>query len=271
MLSGPLYKMSTQLAEPVQYELLVGEQGLCLNDVLGKRLSLRYDGKISCIQCGRPTNKSFHQGHCYPCFRRLAECNFCTIHPEQCKIEHEPCPEGDWAHSICNASHVVYLANTSGLKVGITRVDQIPTRWIDQGATQALPIMQVANRYQSGIIEDRLKSYLHDKTNWRRMLQGPSEELDLPALRDELIEKTDSQLRQMRQTFVTDETEYLQTGPYAIDYPVEVYCNKVSSFNLDKQTLVTGKLQGIKGQYLIFDTGVINIRKFGGYHVTVEC
>ena len=53
-------------------------------------------------------------------------------------------------------------------------------------------------------------------------------------------------------------------------YPVEQYPEKVKSHNLDKTPVIRGKLQGIKGQYLILDTGVINIRKYSGYELRIR-
>jgi hypothetical protein len=52
-----------------------------------------------------------------------------------------------------------------------------------------------------------------------------------------------------------------------IQFPVNHYPNKLKSFNLDKHPEASGILQGIKGQYLLLDTGVINIRKFTGYEL----
>ena len=127
--------MTTEWHTPVSYYLSLAEEQIPLNQFIGKKIQLNYLGKIYCIQCGRETKKSFQQGFCFPCYRRLLECNLCIIHPEKCGYYQGTCQPGDWAHAHCIQPHVVYLANTSGLKVGITRETQVPTRWIDQGAT----------------------------------------------------------------------------------------------------------------------------------------
>ena len=153
--------------------------------------------------------------------------------------------------------HIVYFAVSSGLKVGVTRDTQVPTRWIDQGAHQALPIVEVPNRYLAGITEVALKAYFNDKTNWRIMLQNKGEALDLVAERAACIAKLPSEV----QPYV------VLDSPIFIDFPVARFPEKVKSLNFDKQPIVEGVLQGIKGQYLILDTGVINIRKFTAYNV----
>ena len=164
--------MRTELVDPVHYQLPVGEVLIDLNPLLGQEISLVYSGKIFCIECARKTNKSFNQGYCFPCLRRLAACDTCIVRPELCHYHEGTCREPQWGEAHCMQPHVVYLANSSGLKVGITRKTQVPTRWIDQGAIQALPIVEVDTRLQSGLIETALKSTVNDKTDWRRMLKG---------------------------------------------------------------------------------------------------
>ncbi|MCU7967521.1 MAG: DUF2797 domain-containing protein, partial [gamma proteobacterium symbiont of Bathyaustriella thionipta] len=181
------------------------------------------------------------------------------------------CREPEWGQTHCMQSHFVYLANSSGLKVGITRGDQLPTRWIDQGAIQALPVFKVSQRYYSGLVEVLYKQEVSDRTQWQRMLKGQVEEMDLLQKRTELFTLFTDQIDAMKSelpegAIATVENEAMTE----IIYPVEEYPQKIKSFNLDKQSLVEGTLMGIKGQYLILDTGVINIRKFSGYHVDFE-
>ena len=147
--TGNLRKMVTELNSEVQYHLPIGEHRVHLNPLVGKVLSLEFSGQINCIHCDRKTNKSFSQGFCYPCFRRLAACDSCIVSPEKCHFDAGTCREPDWAESNCFVDHIVYLANTSGVKVGITRHSQVPTRWMDQGATQAQPIARVQHRQLS--------------------------------------------------------------------------------------------------------------------------
>jgi hypothetical protein len=167
--------------------------------------------------------------------------------------------------------HVVYLANSSGVKVGITRATQIPTRWIDQGATQALPILRVATRQQSGFVEDLLRSQVADKTNWRALLKGDATPVDLQAVREQLFASCSAGLTELQQRFGLQAIQPLSEQPVVqIAYPIDAYPAKINSFNLDKNPLAEGTLLGIKGQYLMFDTGVINIRKYTAYQLAVH-
>lgn len=261
-----LRKMRVELTDPVSYWLRLGDDEFKLNDLLGRRISLTFLGTIYCIQCGRKTNKSFQQGHCFPCMRRINECNNCMLFPERCQVEEGTCPKDDWAHAQCYQEQYVYLANSSGLKVGITRHTQIPTRWIDQGARFALPIFKVQNRHQVGLVEVAFKQFANDKTNWRAMLKDDVPTIDLIAERARLFEQTESVVQPIIDRYAPGDIERLNDeSVVAIDYPVLQYPIKVSSLSLDKTPTVSGVLQGIKGQYLLLDTGVLNIRKFGGY------
>lgn len=269
---GNLRKMVTRLESPVKYQLLLcneeGDQHINMNAYIGQSIRLSYCGEINCVHCGRKTKKSFGQGYCYPCFRDLPQCDGCIVKPETCHFEAGTCRDAEWGKANCFQDHYVYLANSSGVKVGITRGSQIPTRWMDQGATQALPIFRVSNRLQSGLVEVALKKHVADKTDWRKMLKGIANPVVLPEVRDSLVAECQSELDELRAKFGEEAINFLQDESLVdIDFPVEEYPEKVKSFNFDKTPVVDGKLNGIKGQYLIFDTGVINIRKFGGYKV----
>ena len=165
--------------------------------------------------------------------------------------------------------HVVYLANSSGLKVGITRKTQVPTRWIDQGAIQAVPIAEVDTRLQSGLIETALKSTVNDKTDWRRMLKGLQTEIDLTAEWEELRGAGNGMRTEFQSRFGLHAVRLSEHDvPTRISYPVLRYPEKIKAHNFDKERVVKGVLEGIKGQYLILDHGVLNIRKFAGYEVS---
>lgn len=266
--SGHLAKMHAQLGQQVQYSLPVDDQLLPLNDLLGKAVTLEYLGEIHCIHCGRRSKKSFNQGYCYPCFTKLPQCDSCIMSPEKCHYHQGTCRDPAWGDQYCFTDHFVYLANSSGVKVGITRGSQVPTRWIDQGATQALPIFRVQSRYQAGLIEDCLRAHIADRTHWQKMLKGNAEPVDLAALRDQLFALSEADLSLLEAEFGLQALQRLYSeATVEISFPVLQFPEKVKSFNLDKQPLIEGLLQGIKGQYLIFDTGVINIRKYTGYHV----
>lgn len=270
MIHGNLRKMSAIPGHLVQYHWVLGEHVIPLNDCLGKTLQLRFTGQIHCIQCGRRTRKSYQQGYCFPCLQRLAECHFCVVRPEKCKVRDGDCRHDDWAHSQCAQPHTVYLANSSGIKVGITRCSQIPTRWIDQGAVQGLPIFQVANRYQSGVIEMCLKHFVNDRTDWRRLLRQSATPLDLIQEYKTLLKSAEAVLRETISSFTEDVIWLDNAAVTELTYPISQYPQKISSLSLDKDALVTGVLQGIKGQYLLFDSGVINVRKFSGYEVELS-
>jgi hypothetical protein len=270
MPSGPIEKMHTQLATPVDYHLPIGGTHLPMNPFLGRQLSLRTSGAIHCVACGATTKKSFSQGYCYRCFTRLAQCDMCILKPETCHYHLGTCREPEWGEQHCMIPHYVYLANSSGIKVGITRTSQVPTRWIDQGATQAMPILKVRTRHQSGLLETALKRYVADTTNWRAMLQGEAPNIDLRAQRDALLEGIHDDIRAVNDQFGEAVVDVLDAPVVDISYPVLSYPSKIRSFNLDKTPEASGQLQGIKGQYLMLDTGVINLRKYTGYHLTVS-
>lgn len=263
--------MRSRLAVPVEYTLRLGEKDIDMNSLLERKVKLEYSGEIHCVNCGRKTNKSFNQGYCFPCLQKLAQCDSCIIHPEKCHFDQGTCREPGWGERHCMQDHIVYLANSSGLKVGITRATQVPTRWIDQGATQALAIARVRTRLQSGELEVIFKQHVADKTNWREMLKGTAQELDMKAKSVGLIEECRSDIAALEERFGFFAISML-TGidPVEIVYPVVRYLEKINSFNFDKDPVVEGTLQGIKGQYLIFDNGVINMRRFSGYDVEVS-
>lgn len=268
--SGHLQKLESSInaAGEVDYQLPLDEHRVPLNQFIGSTVRIEHLGDIHCIHCGRRSKKSFSQGYCYPCFTKLPQCDTCIMSPERCHYYAGTCRDPQWGEKYCFTDHFVYLSNTSGVKVGITRGTQLPTRWIDQGATQGLPIYRVKDRRTAGLIEDRLRQHVADKTQWQRMLKGDSEALDLPTIRDELIQKCRDELAQLAEDAGLNGMQFLQQSSIqTIDYPVAVFPDKVKSFNLDKQPELEGVLQGIKGQYLILDTGVINIRKYTAYRV----
>lgn len=183
--------------------------------------------------------------------------------PETCHHHLGTCREPIWGLENCFTPHIIYLANSSGLKVGITRQSNVPSRWIDQGAISAIPLLSVDTRLKSGIIEDALKEFVADKTNWRKMLKNEVEPIDLLAKKQEFLQKIPAQIEQTGATIASDTL-------YDINYPVREYPTKVVSLNFDKTPTINGELLGIKGQYLILDSGVLNIRKFGSYNLSLQ-
>lgn len=267
--TGRLGKMPAAAQDPVSYTLRVGDHELALNTLLGQRLDIHYTGEIRCIHCDRKTSKSFNQGYCFPCFRRLAACDSCIMSPEKCHYHLGTCREPEWGETHCMTGHVVYLANSSGLKVGITRASQVPTRWIDQGAVAAVPMLRVASRYLAGLVEVACKQHVADRTNWRTMLKGEAPEIDLLAERTNLMAQIAPELGQLAAEHGADTLQASDEPVWSLSYPVEHWPKTVRAHNLDKEPHVSGILQGVKGQYLILDSGVINIRKYTAYEVRV--
>ena len=265
---GSLRKMRVEEGDPIVYSMPVGDEFVAVNPLLGKTIGIRHTGNIHCIACGRKTGKSFNQGHCFRCLRDLASCDLCIVRPERCHYQLGTCRQPEWGEANCLRPHIVYLANSSGVKVGITREAQVPTRWIDQGAAQALPIARVASRRLSGLMEVAFKEHVSDRTDWRRMLKGEPEAVDLNARRDALLGQCEQELSNL-----TDEHDHVDPEIIAdaecraFRYPVLEYPAKVTAINLDKIPQTEGTLLGIKGQYLILDTGVLNVRKYGGYEI----
>jgi hypothetical protein len=262
--SGNINKMQTTLVDGVaNYQLPIGDDLVPMNDLVGKYITLEFNGQINCCYCGVLTKKSYSQGYCYPCAQNLARCDLCIMKPETCHHHLGTCREPDWGLDYCFSPHIVYLANSSGLKVGITKQSNIPSRFIDQGAVEFLPILATNSRINAGKIEHFFKDFVADKTNWRAMLKNDVVFADLLATKTDLIDKAQDLITQF-------EAEVLAKKVQKINYPVLAYPSKITSLNFDKTPTITGILQGIKGQYLILDCGVLNIRKFGSYHIKID-
>jgi hypothetical protein len=254
---GRILKMKTELNSPVQYHLPMDDQFLDMNQWIGKHIQFRFDGDIFCLDCGVKTKKSFNQGFCYPCFQNSPMAAECIIKPELCRAHLGEGRDVEWEREHHLKDHYVYLAVSSGVKVGITRDTQVPTRWIDQGASYAVPIAKTPNRYLCGMIEVSLKEYLSDRTAWQRMLKNEIAHVDLIEKRNEIFDLIPSNL----QEYIVPEEEILH-----IEYPVNEYPSKVKSLSFDKTPVIEGRLMGIKGQYLLFEGGqVLNMRKHQAY------
>ena len=259
---GVLTKMQTEFSNPIQYYLVFENSFLSLNQLLGKSLEINFLG-YQCLNCGKK-KKIFRQGFCYDCFMSSASAGDWIMKPElstaHLDIEDR---DLDYEKRVQLQPHIVYLALSSEIKVGVTRNTQVPTRWIDQGAVQAIPIVEVPNRYLAGITEVVLKNHYADKTNWQKMLKNEVPEVDLIAERLKLENLIPPEVK---------EYFYQQKGEvYQMHFPVLQYPKKVTSLSLDKSPNFRGKLTGIKGQYLIFEDGtVFNVRTFEGYVVKIS-
>ncbi len=265
---GCLDKMQVTPGAPAQYALLLNDMRVPMNQYIGQRIRLQHTGVIRCTHCNRVTKKSFNQGYCFPCFKKLAQCDSCIVSPEKCHLHLGTCREPDWAETHCQTDHIVYLANSSGVKVGITRASQMPTRWLDQGAIQALPIARVANRRLSGLFEVLCKTFVADKTDWRALLRADTQTVDLTAVREQLLQGIQQEVATLQNTFGLQAVNLLSDeSEQHFVYPIQHYAEKVSTHNFDKTPVVEGELLGIKGQYLLLDTGALNVRKFTAYEV----
>lgn len=255
-------KMRTVQGDPVQYYAGTSEGELNINELIGRSVSISFEGIVHCVVCGRKIKKTFAQGSCYDCFRNAPENSECIIRPELCLAHEGKGRDPEWEMIHHNRPHFVYLALSSAVKVGVTREDQIPTRWIDQGASEGLILAECPNRFNAGELEVYLKDYFTDRTNWQRMLKNQVAEISLSEVKKELLSKLPDRFR----FWVTEDTD-----PTVIHYPVEKYPDKVKSQNLNKVALLQGLLSGIKGQYLIFEDGrVINMRAHSGYQIQLN-
>ncbi len=263
MKTGDLKKMRTELSGQVQYYMDLGGEEILMNALMGKKIRMVYHQRIHCIRCGRETKKSFAQGYCYPCFISAPETEECVLRPEMCRAHEGIARDIEFARAHCLIEHVVYLSVTSNLKVGVTRNTQVPYRWIDQGATAAVELARTPNRFLAGMIEVSLKEHLKDKTNWRAMLKNQND------FNGDLLEWK----YRVRELIPAAYKQYFSGADdlYTISYPVSSYPGKVSSINLDKEPEFEGVLTGIRGQYLMIDhERVINIRKYGGYYISLD-
>ncbi len=261
--SGNLLKMESVLSCPVEYYLTFDNKTVLVNNWIEKTLQFHFTGQINCIHCGRITSKSFSQGYCYPCFTSLPQTDEGVLRPELNRAHEGISRDMEWSKKNDLIDHYVYLSFTSDLKVGVTRHTQIPTRWIDQGAEYAIKFAKTPYRQLAGLIEVAMKKYLNDKTNWRKMLSGTTQNVpDLISQKRHFSNLIPSELR----PYLATDHEMTQ-----VIYPVSKYPTKINSVNLDKHADFRGLLKGIKGQYLIFDDGsVFNVRKYNGYYVNIS-
>lgn len=257
---GVLTKMATEFVSPIQYYLIFENDFLNINQLLGKQITMQFV-KYQCLNCG--LNKPiYRQGFDKQCFFDTARAGDWIMRPElsTAHLDKED-RDLEYEKKVQLQPHIVYLANSSNVKVGVTRKTQIPTRWIDQGAHEAIEIVEVPNRYLAGITEVALKNHVGDKTNWRKMLKNDIEDESLVEWRERL------------KRYIPEEalTYFIENNSETnIDFPVNKYPEKPKSLNIKKEQSYTGKLVGVKGQYLIFeDETVFNVRSNEGLVVNI--
>lgn len=257
---GVLTKMKTEFSQPIQYYLVFENDFLHMNQLLNKTLTIQLIG-FQCLNCGL-SKPIYRQGFCKNCFFDIPQAADWIMRPElsTAHLDQED-RDLEYEKRVQLQPHVVYLANSSNIKVGVTRKSQIPTRWIDQGAHEAIEIVEVPNRYLAGITEVALKDHIGDKTNWRTMLKN------------DIVDENLVEWRERLKQYIPDEAKdyFIETNTETnIDFPVLQYPDKPNSLNLDKTPTYQGVLKGIKGQYLIFeDQTVFNIRGSEGYVVSI--
>lgn len=258
--TGNLLKMHGKADDPVKYTLNLGGMPISMNEITGRHIQLDYLHRINCIACGRETKTSFFQGYCFPCFSTLPQTDTCIMQPETCRAHLGISRDMEWSKSHCLVDHIVYLALTSNVKIGVTRESQVPSRWIDQGAWQAVRLARTPNRYLAGIMEMALKSVFTDKTSWQKMLKGINDEsIDLL---DEKGKAWGALPAELQEFMIEDDDITI------LDYPVKDYPARVKSVNFDNDNGIDGILTGIRGQYIIIDNEkVFNVRRHNGYLV----
>lgn len=259
---GVLTKMQTELGTPIQYYIVFENSFINVNQLLGKEMEIAFMG-YQCLHCSKK-KKIYRMGYCYDCFYVIPGAGDWIMRPELSTAHLDIADRDlDYEKKAQLQPHIVYLASASDMKVGVTRKTQVPTRWIDQGASQAIPLVEVPNRWLAGITEVALKNHFSDKINWKKMLLNELSPIDLierrkfvkPLIPNEVAEFFDS----------TAETLY------NLEYPVLEYPKKISSLNIVTTPVYNGKLIGIKGQYLIFEDGtVFNVRAFEGFGVRIS-
>ena len=256
--TGVLNKMKTEYYNPVQYYLNFEDSFVILNQLIDKNISIEFK-TYECLKCHKD-KKIFRQGYCYDCFYDSPEVGDWVMKPELSKAHlDEEDRDLEFEKRVQLQPHIVYLSNTGSVKVGVTRKTQIPYRWIDQGAHEAIVILETPNRYLAGIAEVALKDHISDKTKWRSMLKNEIEDLDLKEIKKDLKQYLPQETLQF---FKNDEEEC------HVEFPVKQYPQKVKSLNLTKTKDYQGKLMGVKGQYLIFeDQTVFNVRSHSGFVV----
>lgn len=255
--------MRSEYADPVHYFLPLSEVELPMNEVIGKMISMKFAGQINCIACGKKTKTSFGQGFCYNCLQTAPEASETVMRPELSKAHFGIARDMDWARQHDLIDHFVYLAVSGDLKVGVTRHHQVPTRWIDQGATEAIILAKTPNRHISGVIEVYLKNFFSDKTAWQAMLKNKSDQQY--NLQEEKLNAYRLLPAELQQYLFPDDQIW------KINYPCVVFPEKITSVSFDKDPVISGILAGIKGQYLIFSDGrVLNIRKHSGYWLEIN-
>ena len=261
MFSGVLKKMTSIHDNPVRYIIDFDNDLIFLNQIIGKKIKIHKTG-YCCLSCFENL-QIFANGFCKKCFFESPIAGDWIMKPELSKA-HLGIEDRDISYEkkVQLQNHIVYLSKTSGIKVGVTRSNNMSTRWIDQGAIEAVVLIEVPNRYLAGVAVVQLKEKFSDKTNWRKMLTSNFEEADIIKNKKIALDELGSEFEEF---FKTD-SEVMK-----FNYQIDKSIDSVKSVSLKKSDDIEGKLIGIKGQYLIFeDSSVFNVRSNEGYVVDVS-
>ena len=118
--NGVLTKMQTELGEPIKYYLVFKDSYLHFNQLLGQNIQLHFTG-YECLNF-HLHKKVFRQGCCYDCFMSSpAVCDW-IIKPElsTAHLDQED-RDLEYEKRVQLQPHIVYLAVSSDIKVGVTR------------------------------------------------------------------------------------------------------------------------------------------------------
>ena len=255
--TGQISKLITQLSDPIEYFFPIGQESINLKNYFNCEFEIVFNGDIFCINCNKKINKTFMQGYCYPCFLQSPKTSECIFKPHLCRAHEGESRDMQWSEKNCLTTTYVYLSLTSNLKVGVTRSSHIPSRWIDQGAHQAIKLAKCPNRYTAGMIEVEISKHISDRTQWRKMIQGIYDNIDLLKEKNRLLNTLSESLKRYKSK---------NDDIINFKYPGKRTPEKIKSINMEKLKNFNGILTGIKGQYLIFNNEyVLNVRKYTGY------
>ena len=249
---------------PASYQLAFNDGRIVeLNERLGAGIQVSFAGVVCCRYCGGESQKSFGGGYCYECFSTLARCDLCVVSPDRCHFDAGTCREPDWGESFCMQPHKIYLANSSGIKVGITRSGRELGRWLDQGAIQGLVVLEADSRRSAGLAEVLIARLLPDRTDWRRMLRADVPVLDLPGIWEEAQARLPAMPEGVQAVAAVTADDVTR-----LHYPLAATSTPEQNLRLDDGP-VKGNLKGMKGQYLLLGSAAFNVRAHAGYLVEV--
>lgn len=253
LLTGHIQDLTPQPGEVVQYHLTLGSETVHLNPYVGKPVRIEPTGEKACVWCGRPVKKLFPNGSCYPCFKDLPQNDLCIVKPYLC--HYDTCRDPSWGDAHCMVPTYLYIARSSEIKVGISR--NIPGRWLEQGAVEAVVLARLPNRKVAGELELLLSRHIADRTNWRRMLRGEVSPTPLAEVRQQVLALVPDEYR----PYLLPDAE-----PARIAYPMTGVPDPLTSIDLDRGP-AAGVLLGMKAKYLVLSTGALNVPKYAGYGV----